>query len=605
MSLNAFASIDIKNKIPFDTMKETLRNAGVVGAGGAGFPSYAKLSDKAEIVILNCAECEPLLKLHRQVLEEYTYEILSALSKVLETTGASKGIIAIKSHYTSALKALEEEISDFPNISISTLPSIYPAGDEIILIKEVTGRTVSPGKLPISEGVIVYNVESMYNVYNAIKGHPVTHKYVTIAGDVKKPITILAPIGTKISELITAAGGITTEDVEYLSGGPMMGKLINPNDVVTKTTNAVIVLPSEHNVVMGKKRNFKINLRRAMSVCCQCRSCTDLCSRHVIGYPVEPHTVMRVFSNGGAGATSSLSGAMFCSGCGLCETYSCPQGLSPRAIIAEMKDAARKNGIKPPQGIEPDLNVKDASLRKVSVERLTSRLGLKKYPYTCDYHYFDEVDTEEKAYWLGFLTADGWINKNGNNNAGVTGIELQYGDINHLKKFNKSIGGNYKITDRWRSCAISTNDKDIEHHMCCIRIFSLTMYNSLIDKGFTKDKSFDCNMPSLREDLIKHYIRGYFDGDGCLCFTNKSFHINFTTASKTLNDDVSKVLRLENFNIAEHTYINDYGTTMYKIDICCQHDKINFLDWIYKDSSIYLDRKYKKYLKVKKHYGTA
>jgi Na+-translocating ferredoxin:NAD+ oxidoreductase RnfC subunit len=88
---------------------------------------------------------------------------------------------------------------------------------------------------------------------------------------------------------------------------------------------------------------------------------------------------MRVFSNGGAGATSSLSGAMFCSGCGLCETYSCPQGLSPRAIIAEMKDAARKNGIKPPQGIEPDLNVKDASLRKVSVERLTSRLGLKKY----------------------------------------------------------------------------------------------------------------------------------------------------------------------------------------------------------------------------------
>ena len=159
----------------------------------------------------------------------------------------------------------------------------------------------------------------------------------------------------------------------------MMGKLINPTEVVTKTTNAILVLPSDHNVVLGKKRNFKINLRRTMSVCCQCRSCTDLCSRHVIGYPVEPHAVMRLYSNGGAGDKSVLAGAMFCSGCGLCETYSCPQGLSPRAIIAEMKDGARKNGIKPPQGIKPDLNVKDADLKKVSVERLTARLGLRKY----------------------------------------------------------------------------------------------------------------------------------------------------------------------------------------------------------------------------------
>ncbi len=363
----------------FDKLKETLRKSGVVGAGGAGFPSYAKLSDKAEVVILNCAECEPLLKLHRQVLEEYTFEILSALSEILKTIGAEKGIIAIKAHYTSALNALKAEISDFPNVSIHTLESIYPAGDEIILIKEVTGKTVSPGKLPISVGAIVYNVETMYNAYNAMKDKPVTHKYVTIAGEVKNPVTLYVPVGTKVSELIEYAGGVTVENPEYLSGGPMMGKLINPSDVVTKTTNAVIVLPDSHSVVMEKKRNFKINLRRTMSVCCQCRSCTDLCSRHVIGYPVEPHMVMRVFSNGGAGATDSILGSMFCSGCGLCETYSCPQGLSPRAIIAEMKDVARKNGIKPPQDIEPDLNVKDADLRKVSVERLTSRLGLKKY----------------------------------------------------------------------------------------------------------------------------------------------------------------------------------------------------------------------------------
>lgn len=240
-----------------------------------------------------------------------------------------------------------------------------------------------------------------------------------------------------------------------------------------------------------------------------------------------------------------------------------------------------------------------------AIELKAKKLGLKKYPYTCDYHYFDEINTEEKAYWLGFLTADGWINKNDKNSAGVTGIELQYGDINHLKKFNKSIGGNYKITDRWRPCTISTSDQKKEHHMCCIRIFSLTMYNSLANKGFTKNKSFDCGIPYLREDLIKHFIRGYFDGDGCLCFTNKSFHINFTTASKTLNDDISRVLKFENFNIVESTYVNNYNTTIYRLDLSRQQDKINFLDWIYQDANVYLDRKYKKYIKVKKYYGTV
>ena len=240
-----------------------------------------------------------------------------------------------------------------------------------------------------------------------------------------------------------------------------------------------------------------------------------------------------------------------------------------------------------------------------AIELKAKKLGLKKYPYTCDYHYFDEIDTEEKAYWLGFLTADGWINKNDKNNAGVTGIELQYSDINHLKKFNKSIGGNYKITDRWKSCPISTKDKEKKHHLCCVRIFSLTMYNSLVNKGFTKDKSFDYHVPGLRDDLIKHYVRGYFDGDGCLCFTNQSFHINFITASKMLNDDISKILKLENFHFTESNYLNDYNTTMYKIDIHRQQDKINFLDWIYQDANIYLDRKYKKYLKVKKHYETT
>ena len=118
----------------------------------------------------------------------------------------------------------------------------------MILIKEVTGKVPDPGALPISVGVVVCNVESVYNIWRATKGHAVTHKYVTVAGEVKKPVTLLVPIGTKISQLISAAGGVTVSEPEYISGGPMMGKLTSPSEVVTKTTNAIIVLPADHNV---------------------------------------------------------------------------------------------------------------------------------------------------------------------------------------------------------------------------------------------------------------------------------------------------------------------------------------------------------------------
>ena len=362
-----------------DELKELLRVSGVVGAGGAGFPTYAKLSDKADTVILNCAECEPLLRLHRQVMEIYTDEILSALDEILSATGAEKGIIAVKSHYTETVKALEAEITEHPKLSVCKLDSVYPSGDEILLIKEVTGRTVQPGELPISVGVTVSNVETVYNVSRALNGKPVTDKFVTVAGEVARPMTLLVPIGTRIAEIIEAAGGVTVEDPEYVSGGPMMGKLVNPRDPVTKTTNAIIVLPSDHTVVMNKKRNPKVVLRRAMAACCQCRACTDLCSRHIEGYPVEPHMVMRIFSNGGKGDISTIPGAMFCSGCGLCEAYACPQDLSPRAMIDQIKAAARAAGIKPPKGIKAAEVSDDAKYKKVSVARLTSRLGLRKY----------------------------------------------------------------------------------------------------------------------------------------------------------------------------------------------------------------------------------
>ncbi len=225
--------------------------------------------------------------------------------------------------------------------------------------------------------------------------------------------------------------------------------------------------------------------------------------------------------------------------------------------------------------------------------------GIKKYPYYCNYNFFDSIDTEEKAYWLGFLTADGWINKNTKTNAGALGIELQYNDIGHLKKFNKSISGNYKITDRWRECQISTKDKNKKNHTCCIRIFSLVMYNSLVNIGFTNNKTYDANIPFIPKDLIRHYIRGYFDGDGCFTYTAKSFNIRFVTASNKLYVDLLKILETIKINVSTSSYISEFNSEIYNIDINRKKDKIQFLDWIYKDCNIYLDRKYKKYLKVK------
>ena len=135
-------------------LSEIMRKAGVVGAGGAGFPSYAKLNAAADTIILNCAECEPLLKLHRQVLARYASEIMETLEEIADTLDASQVIIAVKPHYTEAVDAVKANLSKFKKTKIGLLPEIYPAGDEVVTIYETTGRVVNPGALPISVGCI-------------------------------------------------------------------------------------------------------------------------------------------------------------------------------------------------------------------------------------------------------------------------------------------------------------------------------------------------------------------------------------------------------------------------------------------------------------------
>lgn len=361
-------------------LKQLLRENGIVGAGGAGFPSYAKLDLRASAVILNCAECEPLLKLHRQMLEKYAYEIVSTLSLIADTVEAEEFVIAVKGSYKGAVSAVKNVIGDFKKGRIGILPEMYPAGDEVVTIYETTGRVVPPGNLPISVGCIVYNVETVYNMYRAINSKlPVTHKYVTVAGEVKEPKTIKAPLGTSFKTLIDMCGGVTAENTRIISGGPMTGNLADEYGVVTKTTNGILVMPENHEIVLKRLANAGLEIKRAMSVCCQCRACTELCSRNLLGQPIEPHKFMRALSRNVITDPQEMVNTLYCSSCGICEMYACPQGLNPRSLIADYKMGLRKNGIKPTALEEFDDVRDDREYRLVPMHRLKERLDLIKY----------------------------------------------------------------------------------------------------------------------------------------------------------------------------------------------------------------------------------
>ncbi len=363
-----------------EELAKIIRDCGVVGCGGAGFPSYAKLNASADTVILNCAECEPLLKLHRQLLSKYAYEILSTLEIIAKTVEADNIIIAIKKSYEDTVLKLNSCLDAFKNIKIGFLPEVYPAGDEIVTVYEMTKRVVPPGKIPISVGVTVFNVETVYNIYRAInEATPVTHKYVTVAGEVENPLTALVPIGASVKDVVSLAGKITCQDAVFLIGGPMTGSLKNPYDPITKTTNAILVMPKNHYIINKRKSNVSVDMKRAMASCCQCQMCTDMCPRYLLGHPIQPHLFMRNATSGIVTDTNSYLDTMFCSQCGLCEMYSCSQGLSPKTLMGVCKDTLKKSGVKMPQNPHLSDVKREREYRKVPMTRLISRLGLKKY----------------------------------------------------------------------------------------------------------------------------------------------------------------------------------------------------------------------------------
>ena len=360
-------------------LSSIMQQNGIVGAGGAGFPTYAKLNENADTIILNCAECEPLLRLHRQLLEKYAQEIVDTFHLIGQAVGAKEVIIGIKKAYTKTIDALNQVITAYPEVRLGLLDEVYPAGDEVVLIYEVTGKVVRPGGLPIECGVAVFNVETVYNVYRAMNQNtPVVDKLVSVVAEVEHPVTVRVPIGTTIEETVRLAGANTTKNPVYFIGGPMMGNIGSGSQPVTKTTNAVLVLPEEHLIVQRKRQKTSIDLKRAAASCCQCTMCTDLCPRNRLGHPIEPHLFMRAATCKDIQEPNIFLNTFFCCSCGLCELYSCFQGLSPRTLMAEYKAGLRANGIKPPQ-VEAAPVGEEREYRKVPMERLMARLDLTKY----------------------------------------------------------------------------------------------------------------------------------------------------------------------------------------------------------------------------------
>lgn len=363
-----------------EALSHILQENGIVGAGGAGFPTYVKLDERAKIILMNCAECEPLLKLHRQLLKLHAHKILKTFQMIADTIGAKEAIVGIKKEYEETIEELNMYIDEFPKIRIHLLDGVYPMGDEVVMIYEATGKVVRPGGLPIEEGVAVFNVETIYNVYRAVEEkHPVTDKIVSVVAEVNHPVTIRVPIGCTVEEVVVLAGGSGIKDPVYLVGGPMMGSIKSGSVPVTKTTNAILVLPKDHLLVQKNQSNPSIDLKRAASVCCQCEMCSGLCPRNALGHPIEPHSFMRSASNKDFQNTAVFVNTLFCCSCGLCELYSCPQGLSPRSLMAKYKDGLKKAGVRAPADIRPNPVKESREYRKVPEERLEARLGLTKY----------------------------------------------------------------------------------------------------------------------------------------------------------------------------------------------------------------------------------
>lgn len=307
-----------KNIKPLDQMyredvKEAIKEAGIVGMGGAGFPTHVKLSPKNEdaidTIIVNGAECEPYLTSDYRRMIETPQKIVTGLSIVVNLFDHAKGIIAIEDNKPDAIKILSDLTKDVDNIEVRAVKTKYPQGAERQLISANTGREINSSMLPADAGCIVHNIDTIVAIYNAIiEGRPLYERIVTVTGDaVNDTANFRVRLGTNAQELIDAVGGFNIEDpAKIISGGPMMGKAMFSLDVPIMKGSSSLLCFQEDVVSEIEPSN-----------CIRCGRCSEVCPSHVL-----PTQLERLATHGQLDEFVKCHG-MECCECGCC-SYVCP-----------------------------------------------------------------------------------------------------------------------------------------------------------------------------------------------------------------------------------------------------------------------------------------
>lgn len=301
-----------------DLTKEEILNrikeGGVVGMGGAGFPTHVKLApkdpSKIEYILVNGAECEPYITSdYRRMIEE-PEKVVKGLQVILTLFDSAKGYICIEDNKPDCIAKMKELVKDIDRIEVKEMMTKYPQGGERTLIYAATGREINSSMLPADVGCVVDNVETVISVYKAvILGRPVNSRVVTVTGDgIKEPKNLLVLAGTDMSELVDAAGGLKGKIAKAISGGPMMGfALYDLHVPCTKTTSAFLFL--EHDAVS--------EAQEIQTACINCGRCVSVCPGHVL-----PARLAKLAERGDMAGFEALDG-MECCECGCC-SYICP-----------------------------------------------------------------------------------------------------------------------------------------------------------------------------------------------------------------------------------------------------------------------------------------
>ncbi|MDA8387817.1 MAG: electron transport complex subunit RsxC [Nitrospiraceae bacterium] len=314
-----------------EQIKEKIKAAGIVGMGGATFPTVVKLSPPKEkpvdVVIINGAECEPYLTADHRLMIERPADVVSGLRLIMRLLGVKKGFVGIEDNKPDAIAAMRKAASSFPEVEVISMRVKYPQGAEKMLIKAITGREVPPRALPMEVGAVVQNVGTTVAIYEAVRfGKPLVERVVTVTGEgIREPKNLMVRIGTLVSSLIDGCGGFSGDVAKVVAGGPMMGFAVSSLDVpVTKGTSGILVLP--------KEGIFHADSYRP---CIRCSRCVDVCPMGLTP------AVLSVYAEKGRYEEAKAHNLFDCFECGSC-AFVCP---SKRPIVQLVRLA--KSMVKP------------------------------------------------------------------------------------------------------------------------------------------------------------------------------------------------------------------------------------------------------------------